>query len=149
MAASMQTVIRQKNQYPHSETLATRWGDNDMYGHVNNVQYYAYFDTVVNRMLMTQGWLRPMQDSCIAVVAETQCRFFASVAYPQILDIGLAVERIGHSSVTYCLGVFAQDSQAPAAQGRFVHVYVDHTTRQPVAMPAVIRDGLRQYLLAV
>jgi acyl-CoA thioester hydrolase len=145
----MQTVIKQKNQYLHFETLATRWGDNDMYGHVNNVQYYAYFDTVVNRLLMTKGWLNPMQDSCIAVVAETQCQFFASVAYPQILDIGLAVERIGNSSVTYCLGVFAQDKQTPAAQGRFVHVYVDHLTRQPVAMPALIRAGLTQYVLPV
>lgn len=138
----MNTEICNKSDYPYFETLPTRWADNDMYGHVNNVVYYAYFDTVVNRLLINKGWLNPLEDKVIAVVAETQCRFFASVAYPQILEIGLLVERVGNSSVTYRLGVFKQDSVEPAAQGRFVHVYVDSQTRQPVAIPAAVRQGL-------
>ena len=138
----MKTAMLPKHDYAHIETLATRWSDNDMYGHVNNVVYYAYFDTVVNRLLIQRGWLNPVADDVIAVVAETQCQFFSSVAYPQILDIALLVERVGNSSVTYQLGVFAKDSNLPAAQGRFVHVYVDKLTRQPVPIPAEVRKGL-------
>ncbi|WP_340677853.1 thioesterase family protein [Paraglaciecola sp.] len=138
----MKTDICNKGDYPHIEKLPTRWADNDMYGHVNNVVYYAYFDTVVNRLLINQGWLNPLEDKEIAVVAETQCQFFNSVAYPEILDVGLLVERVGNSSVTYRLGVFSQDRLEPAAQGRFVHVYVDKVTRQPVSIPPAVRQGL-------
>ena len=138
----MKSAMRNKEAYPHIEVMPTRWADNDMYGHVNNVVYYAYFDTVVNRLLIKNGWLNPLQDKVIAVVAETQCQFFSSVAYPDVLDIGLIVERVGNSSVTYCLGVFNQDKTEPAAEGRFVHVYVDSVTRQPVPIPAAMRQGL-------
>ena len=138
----MKTITLPKHHYPHIETLPTRWSDNDMYGHVNNVAYYAYFDTVVNRLLIDRGWLNPLSDNIIAVVAETQCQFFNSLAYPQLLDIALLVERVGNSSVTYRLGVFAQDSDEVAAQGRFVHVYVDKLSRQPVPIPPEVRKGL-------
>ena len=144
----MKTNILNKSDYPHIEVLPTRWADNDMYGHVNNVVYYAYFDTVVNRLLITRGWLKPLEDKMIAVVAETQCQFFASVAYPQILEIGLLVERVGNSSVTYRLGVFSQDQVEPAAQGCFVHVYVDSLTRKPVPIPPAVRQGLLTLTIA-
>lgn len=134
--------LKTRHDFRHFETLATRWGDNDMYGHVNNVVYYAYFDTVVNRLLITQGWLNPLQDKVIAVVAETQCRFLSSVAFPQILHIGLAVERLGNSSVTYQLGVFVEGSNNMAALGKFVHVYVDSQTRLPVPIPGRVKEGL-------
>jgi acyl-CoA thioester hydrolase len=138
----MKADMRNKGDYPHIEELPTRWADNDMYGHVNNVVYYAYFDSVVNRLLINRGWLNPLEDKVIAVVAETQCQFFNSVAYPEILEIGLIVERVGNSSVTYRLGVFSQHAIEPAAQGRFVHVYVDNMTRQPVPIPPAVRQGL-------
>lgn len=138
----MKTDKRKKSDYPHMEVMPTRWADNDMYGHVNNVVYYGYFDTVVNRLLINRGWLKPLADKTIAVVVETQCQFFSSVSYPQILEVALLVERVGNSSVTYCLGVFSQDELEPAAQGRFVHVYVDSVTRQPVPIPPDVRQGL-------
>ena len=138
----MKTDKRNKSDYPHMEVMPTRWADNDMYGHVNNVVYYGYFDTVVNRLLINRGWLNPLADKTIAVVAETQCQFFSSVSYPQILEVALLVERVGNSSVTYRLGVFSQDELEPAAQGRFVHVYVDSVTRQPAPIPTEVRKGL-------
>lgn len=134
-----------KASYRHLDTLATRWSDNDMYGHVNNVMYYAYFDTIVNRLLIEHGWLNPTKDPVIAVVAETQCQYFSSVAFPQMLEIGLVVERLGRSSVTYQLGVFIEGTSEVAAQGRFVHVYVDNESRMPVAIPENVRQGLSVY----
>jgi acyl-CoA thioester hydrolase len=138
----MPTLTKMKSEFPYIESLSTRWGDNDMYGHVNNVVYYAYFDSVVNRLLIERGWLRPLGDDVIAVVAQTECRFLSSVAFPQLLEIGLLVERLGNSSVTYLLGVFTKGSENPAALGKFVHVYVDNQTRLPVPIPKEVREGL-------
>ncbi|MGO4891333.1 acyl-CoA thioesterase [Flavobacterium sp. W21_SRS_FM6] len=141
-------MSKTRDDFRHFERLSTRWGDNDMYGHVNNVVYYAYFDTVVNRLLIDRAWLDPLKDDVIAVVAETQCRFFSSVAFPQILDIGVAVERLGNRSVTYQLGVFVQGSHTLAALGKFVHVYVDNHTRLPVSIPTHVKQGLTELTVA-
>jgi acyl-CoA thioester hydrolase len=128
------------------DSIDTRWADNDIYGHVNNVVYYSYFDTVVNRLLIKNSWLDPESSSIIGVVAETSCRYFASISYPETIDVGLAVERLGNTSVIYRLGVFSQNADSAAAEGRFVHVYVDRESRKPVALPEPLRDGLSSYL---
>ena len=119
-------------------TVPTRWMDNDVYGHVNNVVYYSWFDTVVNGYLIEATGIDIRKLEHIGVVAETSCRFFESVSFPQSLDVGLAVERLGTRSITYRLGVFGQHNQSAAALGSFVHVYVDATTRNTVPIPSII-----------
>lgn len=109
--------------------------DNDAYGHVNNVVYYAWFDTVVNARLVEAGVLDPARGDVVGVVAETSCRFHDSVSFPEPIEAGLAVERIGSSSVTYRIGIFRAGADQASADGRFVHVYVDRATRRPVPIP--------------
>ena len=126
--------------------IATRWGDNDVYGHVNNVVYYAFFDTAVNRLLVDGGALDVATSDTVGLVVSNSCTFFESVAFPEVIDVGLRVERLGRSSVTYQLGVFRAGANEAAAQGRFVHVYVTRADQRPVAIPeAVMRvlEGLR------
>jgi acyl-CoA thioester hydrolase len=135
-----------RSDFMHFDSIDTRWADNDIYGHVNNVVYYSYFDTVVNRLLIKNGWLDPESSSTIGVVAETSCRYFASISYPETIDVGLAVERLGHTSVIYRLGVFSQNTDSAAAEGRFVHVYVERESRKPVAIPEALGEGLKAYL---
>ena len=135
-----------RSDYVHFDTIDTRWSDNDVYGHVNNAVYYAYFDTVVNRLLINNAWLDPESSTTIGLVAETNCRYFASISYPETLDVGLAVERLGNSSVIYRLGIFSQNSDRAAAEGRFVHVYVDRESRKPAAIHEALREGLKAYL---
>ena len=121
----------------------TRWADNDQYGHANNVVYYSWFDTAVNGWLMRALGHDVRDLPAIGVVAETSCRFLAEVGFPDDLEVGLAVERLGSSSVTYRLAVFAVGGDEPAAVGRFVHVYVDPRTRRPVGVPDAVRSALR------
>lgn len=128
--------------FRHFMPLATRWMDNDVYGHVNNVQYYSYFDTAVNRYLIDSGWLDIHQGDTIGLVVETQCTYHASIAFPDLLDIGLAVERLGNSSVRYVIGVFRAGEQEAAAEGRFVHVYVDRASSRPRPLPEALRHVL-------
>jgi acyl-CoA thioester hydrolase len=135
-----------RSDFVHFDSVDTRWADNDAYGHVNNVVYYSYFDTVVNRLLINKGWLNVEASSSIGLVAETSCRYFASVSYPQTIEVGLAVERLGNSSVVYRLGVFVKGSDVCAAEGRFVHVYVDRDNRTPCPIPEALREGLQHYL---
>lgn len=137
-----------RDAFAHFAQVPTRWADNDVYGHVNNVVYYAYFDTVVNSYLLDQGALSIEASPVIGVVVETGCRYHASVAYPQVLDIGLSVTHIGNSSVRYALGVFASGAPQAAASGHFVHVYVDRDTRKPVAIPAALRFGVQRLFRA-
>lgn len=136
-----------RSDFVYFDTLDTRWSDNDVYGHVNNVVYYEYFDTVVNRLLINKGWLHISDSPTFAVVAETGCRYFSSISYPETIDVGLAVERIGNTSVVYRLGIFSHNANDVAAEGRFVHVYVDRKTRIPTPIPAAISVGLKEYLL--
>jgi acyl-CoA thioester hydrolase len=131
-----------RSDFRHFMPLATRWMDNDVYGHVNNVQYYSYFDTAVNRYLIDSGWLDIHHGDTIGLVVETQCTYHASVAFPDQLDIGLAVERLGNSSVRYVIGVFRAGEQQATAEGRFVHVYVDRADSRPRPLP----EGLRKVL---
>jgi acyl-CoA thioester hydrolase len=142
----MSNKPRLRSDFVHFDSIDTRWADNDVYGHVNNVVYYSYFDTVVNRLLIENAWLDPGSSSTIGVVAETSCRYFASISYPEKIDVGLAVERLGNSSVIYRLGVFSQGTDSAAADGRFVHVYVDRESRKPAAIPDALRNGLQAYV---
>lgn len=135
-----------RDAYPHLSTITTRWMDNDAYGHVNNVVYYSFFDTVVNRWLIEQGALDIHQGAVIGLVVETRCNYFASLAFPQTVEAGLRVAHLGSSSVRYEVGLFAQGQPLSAAAGHFVHVYVDRETRRPVPLPAALKAALQPLL---
>jgi acyl-CoA thioester hydrolase len=122
--------------------ITTRWMDNDAYGHVNNVVYYSWFDTVVNAHLIEQGVLDIEQGQTIGLVIETQCNYFAPVAFPQAVEAGLRVARIGQSSVRYEVGLVLAGEALTVAKGHFVHVYVDRATRRPAALPAPLKKVL-------
>ncbi len=128
--------------------MATRWMDNDVYGHVNNVVFYSYFDTAVNAYLIEATGVDIRTLPQIGVVVETGCRYFSSISFPDALEVGIAVERLGSSSVVYRIGIFVVGSAAPAAAGRFVHVYVDAATRRPVPVPPLIRQAVQPLLAA-
>jgi acyl-CoA thioester hydrolase len=128
--------------YPHFATLNTRWKDNDLYGHVNNVEYYSYFDTVINAYLIRQGGLDIHGGLVIGVCAESHCRFHQALAFPENVDAGLRVARLGRSSVRYEIGLFREHADTPAAEGWFVHVFVDRTTRRPQPIPLDLRAAL-------
>ena len=122
--------------------IPTRWHDNDAYGHVNNVIYYAWFDTAVNAWLVEGGFLDVSDSEAIGLVVETTCTYFESVAFPEIVEAGIVVERLGSSSVTYRIGIFRQGSELAAAQGRFTHVYVQRAGQKPVPIPVSLRAAL-------
>ena len=124
--------------------MQTRWMDNDQYGHVNNVAYYSYFDSAVNGYLMDATGTDTRALPAIGIVAETGCKFLKEISFPDALHIGLALEKLGNSSVIYRLAVFKGDEVEPAAVGRFVHVYVDEISRRPIAIPAIIRTALEK-----
>lgn len=128
--------------YPHRLAIPTRWMDNDMYGHVNNVTYYSYFDTVVNEHLIRVGGLDIRTAAHGAFVVETSCRFHRSMSFPETIEAGIRVRRLGRSSVTYEIALFTEGVAAPAATGRFVHVWVERATSTPVDIPASIRAAL-------
>jgi acyl-CoA thioester hydrolase len=128
--------------FPHRTSLDTRWMDNDAYGHVNNVVYYSFFDTVVNRWLIEQGVLGVASSAAIGLVVETQCVYFAPLTFPDRVTAGLRVAHIGTSSVRYELALFRGDEHTAAAAGHFVHVYVDRDTRRPVPIPEPVRAVL-------
>jgi acyl-CoA thioester hydrolase len=119
--------------------ITTRWMDDDAYGHVNNVVYYSYFDTAVNGWLMAATGVDIRKLEAIGLVVETSCRFLKPLSFPEAIEVGLAVERLGNSSIVYRLGVFRRGETEPAALGRFVHVYVDAASRRTTAIPEVIR----------
>lgn len=133
--------------YARFIAIPTRWMDNDVYQHVNNVVFYSWFDTAVNAMLIAEGLLSIGESPVVSLVAETGCTYFESVAFPETVEIGLAVARLGRSSVTYKLGVFRQGGEAAAAQGRFVHVTVDKATQRPVPMPEPMRRVLERLVV--
>jgi acyl-CoA thioester hydrolase len=127
--------------FPVRWELPTRWSDDDVYGHLNNVVHYAMFDTAVNGWLMEASGTDIRRLTAIGVVAETSCRYFAELHFPQIVTAGIALERLGRSSVVYRLALFG-DADEPAAVGRFVHVYVDRNTRRSVPIPPPILDAM-------
>ena len=131
-----------RDHYKAFRTITTRWMDNDVYGHVNNVVYYSWFDTAVNATLIEQGVLDIHGGQTIGLVIETQCNYFAPLAFPQTIEAGIRVARLGNSSVRYEVGLFAQGQPLTAAHGHFVHVYVDRDTRRPVPLPAPLKQFL-------
>ncbi|MCJ0763836.1 acyl-CoA thioesterase [Variovorax terrae] len=133
-----------RSAYKAFRRIGTRWMDNDAYGHVNNVVYYSWFDTVVNAHLIEQGVLDIHQGDTIGLVIETQCNYFASLAFPQNVDAGLRVAHRGRSSVRYEVGLFAEGEPLTAAKGHFVHVYVDKASRRPVPLPAALQSVLEK-----
>lgn len=138
---------QQRTQYPHIMTLQTRWMDNDIYGHVNNVTYYSYFDTVVNQYLIEQGVLDIEHGEVIGLVVETGCQYFAPIAFPDKLEIGLRVAHLGRSSVRYEVGIFKEGDTQSRAAGHFIHVYVDRQSRRPVPLPDDLRSALQRIAL--
>lgn len=146
----MPTERPTRDQYPHWERVTTRWADIDVYGHMNNARYFEIIDTVVNNHLAEATGTDIRTLDAIGVVAEVGCRYFAEVGYPEPVDVGLVADRVGSSSVVYRLGLFQGEGDEAAAEGRFVHVYVDNTdpTRPVVPMPDVIRAAVTPLLRA-
>ncbi len=138
----MKPVQPVRGDYPKFVSVPTRWADNDIYGHVNNVQYYSYFDTAVNGYLVEAGALDIHDGEVIGLVVSTSCDYFASVTFPDALEVGLRVTRLGTSSVSYSVAIFRGDAQTASAAGRFTHVYVDRRTRKPVPLPQAYRRAL-------
>ena len=136
-----------RSEYRHFTNIQTRWADNDVYGHVNNVVYYSWFDTAVNGYLIEQGVLDMHHGSTIGLVVQTQCDFFAPVAFPQAITAGLRVAHLGRSSVRYEVGIFADDAPVSNAAGHFVHVIVDRVTRKSVPLPDNLKAALHALMV--
>ena len=139
------TPAATRADFTQFEPIETRWADNDAYGHVNNVVYYGFFDTAVNRRLARAGLLDIENGETIGLVVETGCRYHAATAFPDQLDAGIRVARLGSSSVRYELAIFKQGEDQAAAEGFFVHVYVDRQTRRPKPLPQTWRDVLAEW----
>jgi acyl-CoA thioester hydrolase len=136
--------VSQRDTYPHRLPIPTRWMDNDVYGHVNNVQYYSYFDTVINNWLIAEGGLDIHAGETIGVCVESHCAYHAAIAFPETIEAGLRVGKLGRSSVRYEIGLFRADTDEPAATGWFVHVFVDRDARRPAEIPPSIRTALER-----
>src|SRR4051812_3568344 len=128
--------------YPHRALITTRWKDNDVYGHVNNVEYYSFFDTVINEYLIAEGGLDIAAGSVIGLCAESHCNFHGPLAFPGTVEAGLRVRHLGRSSVRYEIGLREQGAADAAAEGWFVHVFVDRESRRPVDIPGPLRSAL-------
>ena len=135
---------RERGSYKWFMTIATRWADNDAYGHVNNTVYYQWFDTAVNAWLVGAGLLNIERGDPIGLVVETGCSYFAPLSFPGDVQVGIAVDRLGSSSVTYRIGVFGAGQTRPSAQGHFTHVYVGRDNRRPVPLPEAWRGKLEE-----
>ncbi|MEY3628868.1 MAG: hypothetical protein RLY91_634 [Pseudomonadota bacterium] len=127
-----------RSAFAHFHRIETRWKDNDVFGHVNNVVYYSYFDTAVNAFLIEHGVLDLQRSTIVGLVAETQCRYYSSIAFPDTVYVGLRLAHLGTSSIRYEVGIFRNDDPVASAQGYFVHVYVDRESNRPVPMPAAL-----------
>ena len=136
--------MERRDAYPHHRRIPTRWKDNDVYGHVNNVEYYSYFDTVINAYLIAEGGLDIHRGEVIGVCAESHCTYHAGLAFPEVVDAGLRVGKLGRTSVRYEIGLFPEQAEDPAATGWFVHVFVDREARRPAEMPAPLRAALER-----
>jgi acyl-CoA thioester hydrolase len=139
--------VNRRASYKTFLAIPTRWMDNDVYGHVNNVAYYSYFDTAVNEHLIRAGGLDIRAAPAIGLVVETSCRFHKALSFPDVVDAGLRVAKLGNSSVRYEIGLFRRGDEEPAATGDFVHVWVDRATRRPIPVPAGVRAALAVLML--
>jgi acyl-CoA thioester hydrolase len=136
-----------RSQYAHVLSIPTRWGDNDIYGHVNNVEYYAFFDTVINTWLIREGGLDIHHGGVIGLCAESHCEYRAPAAFPDVIDAALRVRHLGRRSVRYDLALFRAGEEPAIATGWFVHVFVDRGERQPVEIPASVRESLARLVM--
>ena len=136
--------MSRRADFPRIHRITTRWDDNDAYGHVNNVRYYAFFDTAINDWLVREGGLDIQDGDVIGLCAESHCTFAAALAFPDDVEVGLRVGQLGRTSVRYELGVFRAGDEDPAADGWFVHVFVDRATRRPAEPPARLRAALER-----
>src|SRR5690625_2313254 len=139
---SLKPDVETRSAFPHFCSIATRWMDADAYRHVNNVVYYSYFDTAVNEYLIEQGVLDVDQGAVIGLVVESKCRYFSPINFPDKIQVGLRAGHIGNSSVRYELGVFIEGQEQAAAQGHFVHVYVDRASMRPTPLPQALRQAV-------
>jgi acyl-CoA thioester hydrolase len=130
--------------YPHRFPIQTRWKDNDVYGHVNNVEYYSYFDTAINAWLIREGGLDIERGEIIGLCVESHCEYKAALTFPEVIEVGLRVGHLGKSSVRYELAIFREGSDEITAEGHFVHVFVERETRRPVPIPAQLRAALER-----
>lgn len=137
-----------RDAFVHFTAIDTRWSDNDAYRHVNNVVYYGFFDTAVNRLLIEAGALDIERSAEIGLVVQTQCRYFAPLSFPDRVQVGLRVARLGRSSIRYELAVFRNEEASAAAEGHFVHVYVDRGSNRPVPVPDAVRAVVTPLLRA-
>jgi acyl-CoA thioester hydrolase len=133
-----------RDAYPYLHGITTRWDDNDVYGHVNNVRYFGFFDTAINAWLIAEGGLDIERGAVIGVCAESHCAYTAAIAFPDAVTVGLRAGHVGSSSVRYELAVFKDAEDDPSATGWFVHVFVDRETRRPVAFPPRLREALER-----
>jgi acyl-CoA thioester hydrolase len=138
-----------RSAYKHFLAIPTRWMDNDIYGHVNNVTYYSYFDTVINEYLIREGGLDIHNGTVIGLAVETFCKFHQSLTFPEVIDAGLRVGKLGNSSVRYEIGLFRQGHDEPAATGHFVHVFVDRPTQKPVPIPDALRACMQKLFVRI
>ncbi len=140
-------VITERKHFKFFLPIQTRWADNDIYGHVNNVTYYSYFDTAANSLLIQKAGFNIHQSSVIGLVVDSACSFFQELSFPEIIEVGVAIERIGQSSLTYRLAIFKQGQQQASAQGHFVHVFVNRKTRKSTPISQQMREDLATYYL--
>lgn len=137
-----------RDQFAVVRPIPTRWADNDVYGHINNAAYYGFFDTAVNAWLIERGLLDTAASAAIGLVVETGCRYHAALSFPETVEVALRVETLGNSSVRYALALFSHGQRQAAADGWFVHVYVDRDSRRPVSIPDEIRAALQTLIVA-
>ena len=143
----MKPKIRQRNQYAFIFPIQTRWADNDLYGHVNNVTYYSYFDTAANALLIQKAGFNIHHSPLIGLVVSSSCNFMQELSYPEIIEVGVAIEKIGRSSLSYDLAIFKQGQDHASAQGNFVHVFVERAHKKSTPIPLEMRDALTHYLI--
>jgi len=143
----MKPKIRQRHQYAFIFPIQTRWADNDLYGHVNNVTYYSYFDTAANALLIQKAGFDIHHSPIIGLVVSSSCNFMQELSYPEIIEVGVAIEKIGNSSLIYDLAIFKQGQDHASAQGNFVHVFVERTHKKSTPIPSEMRDALVHYLI--
>ena len=139
--------LMHRSDYSYFKNITTRWADNDIYGHINNVVYYSYFDTLANQYLIEFADFNPVSAPVIGVIVHSNCNYIKAIAYPDKIEAGLTVKKLGRSSVTYGIGVFRQGESAACAYGEFVHVFVNRKNNLPMSIPTKIRESLQKILI--
>ena len=142
----MKPQVRNRQNFKFIFPIQTRWSDNDMYGHVNNIIYYSYFDTAANALLIHKAGFNLQHSPIIGLVVNSSCNFMQELSYPEIIEVGVSIAKIGNSSLNYDLAIFKQGQDNASAQGHFVHVFVDRKTRKSTPIPTEMRDALQQFL---